>query len=266
MRRVTFSDHAAGDTLRRLTNRELPRLHDSMRPQTSMSLLRERGRESPSDHNPGLLSAVASSRRFFPGQRSPVPPGDADTSFETDAYPSPSPATRHLEHRRERVLSIPPRLASVPSESIVRKAQAKATPTITRRPRMSVSTIRGAAPFSTTAPAPAPTQLSTATAIGNGSPERPQRSISYSVSRSGGAATISAMSGLQAQARKRTISSADPLEPEMMSPTEMEEESGTQRRSTVTRSRPSMDFSADESSASGTERKARRRMATELFT
>lgn len=78
---------------------------------------------------------------------------------------------------------------------------------------------------------------------------------------------MSAMSGLQAQARKRTISHADPMEPEMESPIEAGSGSGTQRlQSTVTRSRPSIDFSADESSASGAERKARRRTATELFT
>ncbi|KAG8746594.1 hypothetical protein FRC10_004446 [Ceratobasidium sp. 414] len=257
-----------GDTLRRAASRELPRLHDPTRPQTSMSLLRERGRESPNDLNSARTSTTSSSHRFLPSQRSPMPANDADTSYDTDTYLSPSPATRQLgEHRRERVLSIPPRLEPVPSESIVHKAQAKATPTITRRPRINVGTIRGTAPFTTPAPAPAPTQLSTATAIGTGSPDKPQRSMSYSVSRTAGAATVSAMSGLQAQARKRTISAADPLEPEVVSPTEMSEGSATQRmRSTITRSRPSIDFSADEGSASGTERKPRRRMATELFT
>lgn len=244
--------------------------YDPIRPQTSMSLLRERGGASPSDNNPmARLASAGPSRRFFPSRQSPVPQGDADGSFGTDAYPSPSPATRHItlngDHHRERMLSIPPTLESVPSESIIRKASAKAAPTISRRPRMSVATIRGAAPFSTTAPAPAPTQLSTAIAVGNGSPEKPQRSMSYSVSRSGGAAAVSAMSGLQAQARKRTISNADPLEPEMMSP--IDDGNGTQRlRSTIGRGRPSVDFSADESSASGNERKPRRRTATELFT
>ncbi|KAG8743913.1 hypothetical protein FRC12_014924 [Ceratobasidium sp. 428] len=251
-----------GETLRRVTSHELPRLHDQMRPQTSMSLLRERGRESPSNLNSARTSNTSTSRRFFPTS-------DADTSYDTDtAYVSPSPATRHLgDHHRQRVLSIPPRLESVPSESIVRKAEAKVTPTITRRPRINVSTIRGNMPFTTPAPAPAPTQLSTATAIGNGSPDKPQRSMSYSVSRTAGAAAVSAMSGLQAQARKRTISTADPLDPEVVSPTEMSEGSAAQHmRSTITRGRPSMDFSADESSASGNERKPRRRMATELFT
>ncbi|KAG9124419.1 hypothetical protein FRC07_011705, partial [Ceratobasidium sp. 392] len=174
-----------GDTLRRATSHELPRLQDPMRPQTSMSLLRERGRESPNNFNLARSSTTSSSRRFFPRQQSPAPANDADTSYETDTYLSPSPATRQLgDYRRERVLSIPPRLESVPSESIVRKAEAKATPTITRRPRISVGTVRGTMPFTTPAPAPAPTQLSTATALGNGSPDKPQRSMSYSVSRS----------------------------------------------------------------------------------
>lgn len=257
-----------GDTLRRMTNRE----YDPLRPQTSMSLLRERDRASPIDNSQARLTGTGTSRRFFPTRQSPVPGADPDASFGTDGYQSPSPANRFLgpngePHHRERMLSIPPRLESVPSESIVRKTSAKPAPTISRRPRIPAGTIRGATPFATTAPAPAPTQLSTAVAVGNGSPEKPQRSMSYSVSRSGGAATISAMSGLQAQARKRTISSADPMEPEMESPLEASSGSGTQRlQATITRGRASMDFSADESSASGAERKARRRTATELFT
>lgn len=234
-----------------------------------MSLIREKGRISPIDG--GGARQPASSRRYFPSRQSPLPQSssDADTSFGTDTYESPSPATRHLtsngEHHRERILSIPPSLESVPSESIIR--QSTKTPTITRRPRISVGTIRGAAPFSTPTPGPASTHLSTAIAVGNGSPEKAQRSISYTVSRSGGAATVSTMTGLQAQARKRTISTADPLEPEVSSPTELSDASPTQKvHSTTTRTRASVDFSIDEGSMSGTERRARRRTATELFT
>lgn len=250
-------DGGPGDALSKLTSRESTRWHDPMRPSTSMSLLRERGRVSPIDSNPIRQST---SRRFFPQSSS-----DADTSFGTDSYQTPSPAARVMpngEHHRERMLSIPPSLETVPSESIVRKAEK--TPTITRRPRMSVGTVRGAAPFPTSAPAPAPTQLSTATAIGNGSPEK-GRSISYTVSRSGGAATVSAMTGLQAQARKRTISAADPLD-EVSSPTEMSDGATQRLQSTITQSRASVDFSADEGSMSGSERRPRRRTATELFT
>ncbi|QRW00537.1 proteoglycan 4 [Ceratobasidium sp. AG-Ba] len=242
------------DPIRRIGSHELPRLYDPMRPQTSMSLLREREQVRSPTSDSSSRRLPSESRRVFPRAESPAMANEADTSYDTDVYPSPSPAAR--QHGRERVLSIPPRLETVPSESIVRKG------TISRRPRINVSTIRGGLPFTTASPAPASTHISTATASGNSSPEKPQRSMSYSVSRKAGAAIsragVDALAGLSSQARKRTISAADPLEPE-------EEPAG---RSTITRGRPSMDFntSADESSASGTERRPRRRMATELFT
>ncbi|KAJ1310116.1 hypothetical protein OPQ81_006863 [Rhizoctonia solani] len=249
----------------RLTNREPTRLHDPLRPQTSMSLIREQRRDSPLDSNPLRQST---SRRFFPSQSSSpaIGPGDEDTSFGTDSYETPSPAARHMPHNgeyhRERILSVPPSLSAIPSESLV--PQASKTPAMTRRPRISVGTVRASAPFTPTA-APAPTQLSTATVLGNGSPEK--RSASYTVSRSG---VVAAMVGLghQHHARKRTISAADPLDPDVSSPTDIADidEGSPTQRITTRNPRTSVDFSADEGTVSGLEkeRKARRR-ATELF-
>ncbi|KAL5635890.1 hypothetical protein ACGC1H_004629 [Rhizoctonia solani] len=246
----------------RSTSREPTRLQDPSRPQTSMSLIREQRRDSPHDVNPLRQST---SRRFFPGQTtSPAAgPGDGDMSFGTDSYETPSPATRHMphhsEHHRERLLSVPPTLSAIPSESLV--PQVSKAPAMTRRPRISVGTVRVSAPFPTPT-APPSTHLSTATATGNGSPEK--RSVSYTVSRSGG---VAAMVGLQHQhhARKRTISAADPLDLEYGSPDDIDEGSPTQRIPTRN-PRASVEFSLDEGTVSGLERDRRsRRRATELF-
>ncbi|CAE6512317.1 unnamed protein product [Rhizoctonia solani] len=249
----------------RVTNREPTRLHDPLRPQTSMSLIREQRRDSPLDTNNPLRQST--SRRFFPSQTtSPASgPGDGDMSFGTDSYETPSPAARHMphnsEHHRERILSVPPTLSAIPSESLV--PQASKAPGMTRRPRISVGTVRASAPFPTPTAAPAPTQLSTATATGNGSPEK--RSVSYTVSRSGG---VAAMVGLQHQhhARKRTISAADSVDFEVGSPPDDIDEGSPTQRITVRNPRTSVDFALDDGTVSGLEkeRKSRRR-ATELF-
>ncbi|CAE6520497.1 unnamed protein product [Rhizoctonia solani] len=250
----------------RASNREPTRLHDPLRPQTSMSLIREQRRDSPLDSNPLRQST---SRRFFPSQTSSpaTGPGDGDSSFGTDTYETPSPATRHIphngEHHRERFLSIPPTLSAVPSESLV--PQASKNPGMTRRPRISVGTVRASAPFPTPTAAPAPTQLSTATATGNGSPEK--RSVSYTVSRSGGvAAMVGLRSDHQHHARKRTISAADPIDVEYMSPTDDIDEGSPTQRITTRNPRASVEFSGNDGTVSGLEkeRKSRRR-ATELF-
>ncbi|EUC67320.1 poly(ADP)-ribose polymerase PARP protein, putative [Rhizoctonia solani AG-3 Rhs1AP] len=209
---------------------------------TSMSLIREQRRDSPHDVNPLRQST---SRRFLPQTTSPAAgPGDGDMSFGTDSYETPSPATRHLphhsEHHRERLLSVPPALSAIPSESLV--PQVSKAPAMTRRPRISVGTVRVSAPFPTPT-APASTHLSTATATGNGSPEK--RSVSYTVSRSGG---VAAMVGLQHQhhARKRTISAADPLDLEYASPTDDIDEGSPTQRIPTRNPRASVEFSLDE--------------------
>ncbi|CAE6520144.1 unnamed protein product [Rhizoctonia solani] len=246
------------------TNREPTRLHDPHRPQTSMSLIREQRRDSPLDANPLRQST---SRRFFPSQTSSPAsgPGNGDMSFGTDSYETPSPATRLMPHNgeyhRERMLSVPPALSAVPSESFV--PQASKAPAMTRRPRISVGTVRASAPFPTPTAAPAPTQLSTATALGNGSPEK--RSASYTVSRSGGVAAMVGL-GHQHHARKRTISAADSVDLEVMSPDDDIDEGSPTQRITTRNPRASVDFSVDEGTVSRLEkdRKARRR-TTELF-
>ncbi|KAG8690264.1 hypothetical protein FRC11_012817 [Ceratobasidium sp. 423] len=247
------------------SSREPTRLHDPLRPQTSMSLIREQRRDSPLDTNPLRQST---SRRFFPSQTSSpaAGPSDGDMSFGTDSYETPSPATRHMphngEHHRERMLSVAPTLSAIPSESLV--PQASKTPAMTRRPRISVGTVRASAPFPTPTTAPAPTQLSTATALGNGSPEK--RSASYTVSRRSGG--VAAMVGLghQHHARKRTISAADPMDPEVTSPVDDIDEGSPTQRITTRNPRASVEFSLDEGTVNGLERERKgRRRATELF-